>query len=131
MSKEELKALHNLRKQKHLVIQKAGKSNIVVITEKTAYIIKIKELISDTSKFQPINIEEEKQLDFLLKSEEKVINLIKRLENESKISEKQYEQIYSRGFRSGILYESPKFYKPVINSCPKFRPVLSAIGTSI
>ena len=126
-----MKALHNLRKQKHLVIQKAGKSNIVVITEKTAYIIKIKELISDTSKFQPINIEEEKQLDFLLKSEEKVINLIKRLENESKISEKQYEQICSRGFRPGILYESPKLYKPVINSCPKFRPVLSAIGTPI
>ena len=34
LSKEELKALHNLRKQKHLVIQKAGKGNTVVITEK-------------------------------------------------------------------------------------------------
>ena len=44
LSKEELKALHNLRKQKHLVIQKADKGNTVVITEKIAYINKINRL---------------------------------------------------------------------------------------
>ena len=52
LSKEELKALHNLRKQKHLVIQKADKGNTVVITEKTAYINKMKKIISDTTKFE-------------------------------------------------------------------------------
>ena len=36
LSKEELKALHDLRKPKHLVIQKADKGNTVVITEKNA-----------------------------------------------------------------------------------------------
>ena len=45
LSKEELKALHNLRKQKHLVIQKAGKSKTVAITEKNAYINRMKEII--------------------------------------------------------------------------------------
>ena len=129
LSKEELKALHNLRKQKHLVIQKADKGNTVVITEKNAYINKMKEIVSDTTKFEQINIEEDKQLNFLLKSEKKVIDLIKRLENEGKISEKEYELIYSRGYRPGILYGSPKVHKPVINDCPKFRPILSTIGT--
>ena len=38
------------------------------------------------------------------------------------------EQIYPRGFRPGILYRSPKVYKPVINNCPKFCPILSVIG---
>ena len=27
------------------------------------------------------------------------------------------------------MYESPKVHKPVINNCPKFRPILSTIGT--
>ena len=69
--KEELKALHNLHKQKHLVIQKAEKGNTVVTTEKNAYINKMKEIVSDTTKFEQINIEEGKQLNFLLKSEKK------------------------------------------------------------
>ena len=42
LSKEELKALHNLCKQKHLVTQKADKGNAVVITQNIAYINKMK-----------------------------------------------------------------------------------------
>ena len=57
----------------------------------------MKEIISDTTKFEQINIEEDKQLNLLLKSEKKVIDLIKPLENESKISEKEYQLIYLRG----------------------------------
>ena len=56
LCKEELKALHNLRKQKHLVIQKADKGNTVVITEKNAYINKMKEIVSDATKFEQVNI---------------------------------------------------------------------------
>ena len=80
------------------------------------------------TKFEQINIEQDKQLSFLLKSEKKVIDLIKRLENEGKISEKESELIYPRGSRPGVLYGSPKVHKPVINNCPKFRPILSTIG---
>ena len=127
LSEEELKALRNLRKQKDLVIQKADKGNTVVITEKDAYINKIKEIFSDTTTFEQKIIAEDKQLNFLFKSEEKVIELIKRLENEGKISEKEYELIYPRDSRPGILYGSPKVHKPVINNCPKFRPILSTI----
>ena len=64
LSKEELKALHNLRKQKHLVIQEAGKGNTVVITEKNSYINKMEEIVSNTTKFEQINIEEDKHLIF-------------------------------------------------------------------
>ena len=55
--------------------------------------------------------------------------MIKRLENEGKISEKEYELIYPRDSKPGILYGSPKVHKAVINNCPKFRPILSTIGT--
>ena len=52
LSKEELKALHNLCNQKHLVIEKADKSNTVVITEKNAH--------SMLTRFEQIDIEEDK-----------------------------------------------------------------------
>ena len=46
----------------------------------------MKETISHTNQFEQINIEEDKKLNFLLKSEKKIIDLIKHLENEGKIS---------------------------------------------
>ena len=55
--------------------------------------------------------------------------MIKRLETEGEISEKEYELIYPRGSRPDILYGSPKIHKPVISNCPKFRPILLTIGT--
>ena len=89
----------------------------------------MKEIISDTSKFEQINVEEDKQLNFLSKTEKKVIDFIKRLENEGKISDKEYQLIYRRGSRPCFLYECPKVQEPVINKCPKFRPILLTIGT--
>ena len=89
----------------------------------------MKEIVFDATNFEQINIEEDKQLNFPLKSEKKVIVVIRRLENEVKISEKEYELIYPRGSRPGILCGSPKIHKPVISNCPIFRPILSTIGT--
>ena len=73
--------------------------------------------------------EEDKQLKFLLKSEKKVIDLIKCLENEGKISEKEYELNYHRVSRPDIFYGSLKVHKPAINNCPKLCPILAVIGT--
>lgn len=56
---------------------------------------------------------------------------MKRVENGSKISEKEYKLVYPKVFRSGILCGSPKAHKPVINNHPKSCPILSAIRTSI
>ena len=62
LSKDELKALHNLRKQKHLS-KKLTKATLV-ITEKNACINKMKEVVSDTTKFEQINIEEDNLIFF-------------------------------------------------------------------
>ena len=110
------------------LFKKLTKGNTVAITKKNAYINKMKEVISDTTKFEKINIEGDKQLNFLLKSEKKVIDLIKRLENEGKISKKEYQLIYPRGSRPHILYVSPKVHNPVIKNCSKFCLILLTIG---
>ena len=70
-----------------------------------------KKIIPDTSIFQQINIEEDKQFNFPLESESKVTDLVKSLETEGKISEKEYELIYPR-----VCME---VQKSVINNCPK------------
>ena len=54
---------------------------------------------------------------------------MKPLENEGKISEKEYELIYPGGSRPGVLYGSLKVHKLVINNCAKFCPILSTIET--
>ena len=64
LSKEEFQVLRNSHKQKHLVIQIASTRNIAVITKKNAYINKMKKIVSDTTKFEQINIKEDKQLNF-------------------------------------------------------------------
>ena len=64
-SKEEQNPVKNLRRQVHLVIQKSDKGNTIVITEKKAYIEKMKETISDTEKFEVIDIEQGKLLNFV------------------------------------------------------------------
>ena len=45
-------------------------------------------IISDTSKFEQINIEEDKQFNSFFKSEKKIIDLMIRLKNKGRISEK-------------------------------------------
>ena len=45
-----------------------------------------------------------------------------------KFKKKKNELIYLRSSRQGILYGSQEVHKPFINNCPKFRPILSAIG---
>ena len=46
----------------------------VVVTEKNACINKMKDIISDSSKFEQKILKEDKQLSFHLKSEKKVID---------------------------------------------------------
>ena len=65
MSKEELKTLHDLHKQKHLVTQRTDKGSTVVITEENHYINKLNKITSDTRKFELLNIEEDKEISFL------------------------------------------------------------------
>ena len=73
LSREEVKALHNLVKNKDPVIQKAEKGNNIVILNRTDYISKLSKILEDTSKFKSVNIEERKALNQLNHMEERII----------------------------------------------------------
>ena len=71
-SEAELDTLENLTKNKNLVIQKADKDNTSVIINKNDYKTKIKDILSDSTKFKKLEIGENKQPNFLINSETKL-----------------------------------------------------------
>ena len=78
-----------------------------------------------STKFQRLEIGENKQLYFLITSEKNLKDIIKPLfQNATK---KKHDSVYQTELRPGILYASAKVHKPVIDYCPSFRPILSAI----
>ena len=48
---------------------------------------------------------------------------------EEKNSEKEFDSIYRVETTPGTLYGNPKVHKTVVNSTPKFQPILSTINT--
>ena len=129
LSSEELNALKTLMQNKNIVIQKVDKGNTVVITDKEKYIQGVKNVISDTSKFTPLNRSPDSYLNYIVNVEKKFKKLFNDLYDNEKISKDELLKISPIGSRPGILYGNPKVHKPVVDNMPKFRPILSAINT--
>ena len=127
LSKEEYFALKNLVKNKDLIIQEADKGNTVVILNKNDYNLKMKKIISDTSKFQKLSIDKNKVLNHIVNMENRITEGLKKFKEKQQISEKKYMDPV--GSRPGILYGRAKIHKPIKDGVPPFRPILSDIGT--
>ena len=74
---DELKALKDLSSRKDIIIQKADKGNSVVILNKSDYIKRMTELLSDRDKFKKLNVKPGKELNLLLKHEDKLVSFLK------------------------------------------------------
>ena len=127
ISKEEYLTFKALSSNKDIVLQKAGKGNSVVLINKADYIERMKELLSDVSKFKEINVELGKEINLLLQHEGKLIEFLKRVK--SSVTTDLYKHLYPQGSQPGIMCRLSKIYKPLINGFPKLRPILSAINT--
>ena len=90
-----------------------------------------KSLLSDNTKFIPLNIDQKKWLNCIVSLEKKLKEYFKILEKDDKISEDEFESICPIGTSPGILYGQPKVHKTVINNISQFRPILSAIDTPL
>ena len=131
LTEAESKGLKELIRRKDLVIQKADKGSTVVITNRENYLKGIKSLLSDNTKFIPLNIDQSKWLNYIGNLEKKLKEHVKTLERDNKISEDEFKSICLIGARPGILYGQPKVHKTVINNIPQFRPILSTINTPV
>ena len=120
-------ALKALSSNKDIILQKADKSNSVVLVNKADYTKRMKELLSDASKFKEIIVEPGKDINLLLQHEGKLIEFLKRVK--SSFTTDLYKHLYPQGSQTGIIYGLSKIHKPLVNSFPNLRPILSAINT--
>ena len=122
--------MEDLIKNRYLVIQKVDKGNTVVTLNKNDYISQMKVILSDSSKFQKLSIDQNEVLNHIIHMKNRIINFLKKLKNKKIISEKKYEDLYPGGSSPGIFSCYDFIHKPVKDNVSPFQPILSAIGTS-
>ena len=115
-------------KNKNSIIQKSDECNSIAIIDK---IEKMRNNLSHSSKFTQVSVAEDKQLNFMVNIEKHITDLLKDLKNSEVISETVYKSLKNRGSRFGIPYCLSKVHKQLIDNCPPFRPIMSAIKTPI
>ena len=74
-----------------------------------------------------MTVEPGKEINFSLKHEGKLNEFFKRVKNPATTD--LYTHLYPQGSQPGIMYGLSKIHKPLVNSFPKLRPILSAINT--
>ena len=127
ISKEEFLALKGLSSNKDIILQKADKGNSVVLVNKADYAKRMKELLSNASKFREITVEPVKEINLLQQHEGKLIKFLKRVK--SSVTTDLYKHLYPQGSQPGIMYGLSKIHESLVNGFPKLRPILSAINT--
>ena len=129
LSKDEFELLRKLKNENNLVIQRVGKGNTIVILDKDSYLKSAETILKDSSKFKNIPVAPDKNLSYIIHSEKRVTDLLKKLKNENAISEETYNKLRPVGSNPGTPYGSAKVHKLLINGLQLFKPILSAIGT--
>ena len=130
LTKDEFAALKTLASNNNIIIQKADKGNAIVIIDRKNYIDRMNDILADATKFLPFTIPGNNHIKYAEQVEKKIRNSIKDLHQRGILSKREHDEIYPKGSRPGKLYGLSKIHKPPVNGCPKFRPILSALGTA-
>ena len=127
LTKVEMHVLRGLQSRENIIIQKADKGNSAVILNKSDYLERMMEILSDIDKFKKLNVKPGKELNSLLQHEDKLVNFLKRVKKS--LGEEVYKRLYPQGSKPGVLYGLSKIHKPLVNNIPKLIPILSALNT--
>ena len=119
ITKDEFKALKELKEDSDRVILTADKGVTLVIMEKKDYIQKAEELLNTTT-YKKI------PEDPTNKQKNKLVNILKSLKSEGGLNEDTYKKLYPTGVVSPKFYGLPKVHKPG----NPLRPIVSSTGTA-
>ena len=97
VSKEELEALKDLRKDYSSIITKPDKRNGVVILNKHDYLTKMKQLISDDTKLKKLRKSDKVR-------EQSLICYLRQLKRDHLIDEYTFQKVLPNGSTHGVLY---------------------------
>ena len=102
ISNEEFLVLKGLSSNKDIIFKKVDQGNSVVLVNKADYTKRMKELLSDVSKFKEITVEPGNEINLLLQHEGKLTEFLKRVK--SSVTTDLYKQLYPQGSQPGIMY---------------------------
>ena len=122
-TKSDINILKKLHRENSLVICKPDKGRGVVILNKSDYIDKMENIISDTSKFSKITTMDPFKLS--LKYELKINDFLRKLKSNKTIDNLTYKSLYCSGTSLGTMYGLPKIHK---ENAP-LRPILAAYNS--
>ena len=118
VSKEELKALKELKIDNNRLILTADKGVALVVIDKQEYIKKAEDLLQESS-YKKITD------DPTAKLKNKLISILKKIKADGGLKDDLYRRLYPTGAVSPKFYGLPKIHKPGI----PLRPIISSIGT--
>ena len=84
-------------------------------------------MLLDIDKFKILNVKLGKELNLLLKHEDKLVSFSQGIKKY--IGEDLYKSLCPLSSQPGIMYGSSKIHKPLVNGFLKLRPILSALNT--
>ena len=97
ISKEEWKAIKELRADKDHLVLTAGKGVALVVIDKKDYIQKMNQLLEDKNTYRPL------KMDPTNKQKNTLINILRRIKSEGRLEEYTYKKIYPTGASSPKL----------------------------
>ena len=118
ISKEELKALKELKLDNNRLILTADKGVALVVIDKDEYIKKAEDLLKEKT-YKKI------AEDPTVKQKNKLINILRNIKTEGGLKEEVYRRLYPTGAGSPKFYGLPKIHESGI----PLRPIISGIGT--
>ena len=119
LSKEERKALTNLKKNKDITIIQADKGKCVVVMNKEQYVRETSKLLEDTKTYRPLDSDPTKKLKGRLQRK------LRALKKEGQLDQVSYNMIYPTSDITPRFYATPKIHKDPI----KMRPIVSGINS--
>ena len=118
ISKEELKALKELKLDNNRLILTVDKGVALVVIDKDEYIKKAEDLLKEKT-YKKI------AEDPTVKQKNKLINILRNIKTEGGLKEEVYRRLYPTDVGSPKFYGLPKSHKSGI----PLRPIISSIGT--
>ena len=100
-----------------------------MVVDKADYLNTLDNLLNDTRKLKKVNLKNDGIWNFAINQKKRADNIFKKLVVSNSISEETRRSLKPAGTRPGIMYGPCKAHKDIIDNCPPFTPILSAINT--
>ena len=79
-------ALNNLSNNKNISNQKSDKCNSDVLLETVKYLEGMSKILNNNAKFEMLELDHDKKLNYVLNLEKKIVNVLKDLNNKEEIA---------------------------------------------